>query len=110
MPESQLIIPIVKAHQWFKNGDHPDDESTIIESPGDTILFSEGKVVRRFRHPYTNGKEDCLDCGRKYNEHGWIDELLKKAVCPGDWIITLPSGLHYALSAEFYYQCLSEEW
>ncbi|QBX32148.1 hypothetical protein [Pseudomonas phage PA1C] len=27
MPYYQAILPLVEAHQWFKNGDHPMDRT-----------------------------------------------------------------------------------
>jgi hypothetical protein len=69
----------VDAHQWFKNGDHPEDGD-----PG-----SEGKVVRYYRDPYDDGQRKCKKCGNIMHDHGWIDTLEGgHIVCPGDWIIT----------------------
>lgn len=72
---------VVEAHQWWKNGDHPDD------GPADR----EGKVVRYFRHPHVPGNHPCEYCGRIMHDHGWIDTVQGgHTVCPGDWIIPEP--------------------
>jgi hypothetical protein len=77
-----LRKPVVfEAHQWFKNGDHPED---CPEHPG-----WEGRVVRYYRRPSVDGQRPCQYCQRVMHEHGWIDTLEGgHIVCPGDWIIT----------------------
>lgn len=77
----------ITAHQWFRNGDHPDDDGTSPEDPEQR----EGKVVRFFRRPEAEyaGTRLHLLCGHTWHEHGWIDTLEGgHTVCPGDWIIT----------------------
>lgn len=75
----------VDACQWFKNGDHLNDES----GPTD----KEGEVVRRFRRPDVNGCMVCTHCGRTAHDHGWIDTPSGgQTVCPGDWVVTMPTG------------------
>ena len=70
---------LIEAHQWFKNGDHPED--------GDPA--TEGQVVRYFRHPDYDGAGAHEPCGYTWHDHGWIDTLEGgHTVCPGDWIIT----------------------
>ena len=82
----------VTAHQWFKNGDHPGDDAVPVVLSNGVQFDSEGKVVRRFRHPQMSGHDLCEVCREKYHEHGWIDTLeMGHRVCPGDWIIT---GVH----------------
>lgn len=56
----QKIYEPVEAHQWFKNGDHPED--------GDPS--QEGRVVRRYRNPDVPGESVCTTCGHKMNDHG----------------------------------------
>jgi hypothetical protein len=81
----------IEANQWFKNGDHPLDCNTEMES-----LTCEGKVVRYYRHPRMDGQQPCKHCGRIMHDHGWIDTLEGgHIVCPGDWIITGVKGEHY---------------
>jgi hypothetical protein len=71
-------------HQWFKNGDHPEDKWEIDEV-GETE--TEGLVVRYYRHPMVNGKDLCGICKRTMHEHGFIDQGEKGIkVCPSDWI------------------------
>jgi len=79
---------IVDAHQWFKNGDHPEDFTGVEVVISSGILITEGQVVRRFRHPTVIGDQACVDCGKPMHVHGWIDGPVQDhVVCPGDWII-----------------------
>ena len=76
---------IIRATQWFKNGDHPKD------GPRDR----EGQVVRFFRAP-DFPTPNCLGCGTPYQGHGFIDTAQGgHRVCPRDWIITLAGGERY---------------
>lgn len=94
----------VEVHQWFKNGDHPEDHTTIISIVGEEPFESEGKVVRYFRHPdeewagwkiHTNTKTSDV-CERTFHDHGWIDTAEGgHTVCPGDYIITGVQGEYY---------------
>lgn len=88
-------LPVeISATQWFKNGDHPLDESTIVQS--EVPFQSEGKIVRRYRHPETPGTNKCMYCDEYMHIHGWIDTLEGgHIVCPGDWIITGVAGEVY---------------
>lgn len=100
MTEAEYIkLPIpVKATQWFKNGDHPNDETRMVTPvPGDGEPFaSEGKVVRYFRRPDVPGERSCAKCSFTMHVHGWIDTLEGgHVVCPGDWIITGVNGEVY---------------
>lgn len=73
------------ACQWFKNGDHPNDKTGQADE--------EGKVVRRFRHPDVSGEAVCSHCGHRAHDHGWIDTSDGgQSVCPGDWVVTTPTG------------------
>src|SRR5688572_2884998 len=92
----------VDAHQWFKNGDHPQDKvGELVPDPatvGGFYAAVEGQVVGFFRRPepqYAGGlKHDR--CGRTWHDHGWIDTLEGgHIVCPGDWIITGHIGERY---------------
>ena len=77
---------VIEAHQWFKNGDHPEDLSDYL--PNSTAT-TEGKVVRRFRRPDVDSAAFCSECDHPFFDHGWIDTLEDgHRVCPGDWIIT----------------------
>lgn len=87
---------VIQAHQWFKNGDHPDDGNETFadgEYAGDKY---EGSVVRYFRRPDVPGTRQCSACGETFHVHGWIDTLEGgHIVCPGDWIITGVAGERY---------------
>lgn len=85
MAEFRKKPVVIEAHQWFKNGDHPEDGTE-----------GEGKVVRYFRHPDVPGASVCQHCGKAMRVHGWIDTLEGgHIVCPGDWIITGVAGERY---------------
>ncbi len=88
---------VVDAVQWFKNGDHPDDDCTMVQMmPSGELAQSEGKVVRYFRHPCHSGDLVCDHCGKEMHVHGWIDTFEGgHIVCPGDWIITGVAGERY---------------
>ena len=88
MPTFRLREPhLIEAHQWFKNGDHPGDKSVPIDPEHPEQGCTEGRVVRRYRHPNVSGNDKCPLCGNLYHVHGWLDlpdsEGLR--VCPGDW-------------------------
>jgi hypothetical protein len=98
---------VIEATQWFKNGDHPNDESRLITPvPGDGEPYlSEGKVVRRFRRPDARGDEGCPKCTWTMRSHGWIDTLEGgHIVCVGDWIITGVQGERYPCKPDIFEQ------
>ena len=89
---------VIEATQWFKNGDHPEDNCVPIQpSEGDKDMFmSEGKVVRYYRRPECDGQHKCMYCNDIMHNHGWIDTMEGgHIVCPGDWIITGVKGERY---------------
>ena len=87
---------IIEAHQWFKNGDHPNDSCILIENNNGELFLSEGKVVRRYNHPERSWTSVCKHCGLTMEEHGWIDTLeVGNIVCPSDWIITGVESEYY---------------
>ena len=96
---------LTEATQWFKNGDHPEDQSTPIDTPGGAERLTEGKVVRHFRSLNIPGGRFCPECGNPMQRHGQIINGLnqeEEIVCPGDYIITDSKGRHYRLhSHEF---------
>ena len=105
MPKYRKKPIVVEAHQWHKNGDHPLDFSERVSSPDDSeaTFLSEGKVVRRFRHPDINGDQSCRRCGEIMHIHGWIDTSDGgHTVCPGDWIITGVQGEHYPCKPDIF--------
>jgi len=84
---------VITAHQWFKNGDHPNDQSEMIFTDG---FLSEGKVVRYFRDPNIDGKQKCKYCDDIMHNHGWIDTMEGgHIVCHSDWVITGVRGEMY---------------
>jgi hypothetical protein len=86
---------VIEAHQWFKNGDHPQDGEPSME----------GAVVRYFRHPVVPGERSCEHCGAKMHDHGWIDTLEGgHIVCPGDWVITGVKGERYPCKPDIFKQ------
>lgn len=87
----------IEAHQWFKNGDHPEDNpSGEAYMDGEVEREPEGKVVRYYRNPEDDEKRECEQCGYTMNEHGWIDTLEgNHIVCPGDFVITGVAGEKY---------------
>jgi hypothetical protein len=89
-------LPVeIEATQWFKSGDHPDDNRDTFDA-GDGPFLGEGKVVRYFRHPDVPGETLCSECSVRFHEHGWIDILEDgHRVCPSDWIITGVAGERY---------------
>lgn len=91
----------VKAVQWFKNGDHPNDRVTIINENGE---YSEGNAVRRFRSPDVSGKTWCSKCGDTMHHHGWIDHGSQygQTVCPSDYILETPEGDYYRMSKQMF--------
>jgi hypothetical protein len=79
----------IEATQWFKNGDHPEDNSF---RKGSATEY-EGGVVRFFRHPDVEGTTVCDFCLMNFFAHGWLDTPDGgREVCPADWIVTAPNG------------------
>ena len=87
---------VIEAHQWFRNGDHPEDGPTFND-------LHEGKVVRRCRRPDIDGVLACSECGLPFHDHGWIDTLEDgHRVCPRDWIITGVQGERYPCKPDIF--------
>lgn len=115
-------------HQWFKNGDHPDDhvgeqevdwvalgdlhpelfgQEPITDGklPADTPTYTrqEGAVVRYFRAPDISGTEIHAGCGHTWHDHGWIDTLEGgHNVCPSDYIMTGIDGEHWPVKSDIF--------
>jgi len=106
---------VVEATQWFRNGDHPNDDSERpFEDTGELSLVPrEGLVVRYFRRPGTLGQSLCSKCNWQFFSHGWIDTLEGgHIVCPGDWIITGVRGEYYPCKPDIFaetYEPVEEE-
>ena len=91
---------LLEATQWFKNGDHPQDQSLEIERPGSSPGLTEGKVVKHFRSLNIPGGRFCAQCGNVMEEHGLLDGLNgEETVCPGDYIVTDQKGNYYVLKS-----------
>lgn len=90
---------VVEAHQWFMNGDHPQDHATTH----DRLLNTEGAVVRHFGEPEVDGDKLCQRCTLPIRFHGWIDTLEGgHIVCPGDYIITGVQGERYPCKPDIF--------
>jgi hypothetical protein len=102
MPLFKKKPPVVEASQWFRNGDHPADQSEPIDRPGDSPILSEGKVVRFFSWFHIPGDRYCPECGNQMKKHGIIDGLNgeEELVHPGDYILTNAKGRFYRRSAK----------
>jgi len=88
---------VIDATQWFRNGDHPNDQDNQ-DVPG-----GEGKVVRYYRHPSVTGYKVCEHCQKIMQDHGWIDTLEGgHIVCPGDWVITGVKGERYPCKPDIF--------
>ena len=106
---------VIEAHQWFKNGDHPDDYVSPLYRvyhngrsttyPREYCLEKdfEGTVVHRYRTPELDGQNTCKHCGNIMHVHGWIDTLEGgHIVCPGDWIVTGVHGERYPCKPDIF--------
>lgn len=101
MPSYRQKLQEVEAYRWFKNGDHPKDNSIPMEG-GE---LTEGKVVRRFRTPEISENSliqpKCQKCSNDMHDHGWIDNALYgDPVCPGDYVITGVDGTIYPMKPD----------
>lgn len=89
---------VIEATQWFKNGDHPEDDCyRPFEDTGIIPnMQREGNIVRYYRHPRIDGQIVCDECKALMHDHGWIDTLEGgHIVCVGDWVITGVKGERY---------------
>jgi hypothetical protein len=101
---------VIEATQWFKNGDHPEDDCRMIQpalshkGDGENQPFlSEGKVVRYYRRPNDDGQRHCQHCGIIMHLHGWIDTKEGgHIICPGDYIITGVQGERYPCKPDIF--------
>ena len=100
MPKFRKKPVEIEASQWFKNGDHPKDDTARMQPD---VSECEGAVVRYFRHPTVPGKNGCRHCDKTMHDHGWIDTLEGgHIVCPGDWIITGVKGENYPCKPDIF--------
>jgi hypothetical protein len=95
---------LTDATQWFKNGDHPLDNSTPIKKSRGSAALSEGEVVKHFRSLNIPGGRFCPLCGNVMHKHGLLDGEnavnSEEIVCPGDYVVTHPNGKFYRLHSE----------
>lgn len=91
---------LTEATQWFKNGDHPKDESKPVEKAEGSPGLTEGRVVRYFQSLNIPGGRFCSECGNVMQKHGILNGLNgEETICPGDYIVTDRRGRYYKLSA-----------
>jgi hypothetical protein len=90
---------LIEATQWFVNGDHPEDNSELIERPGAGPVLSEGKVVGFFRAQHIPDNRFCPECGNTMHKHGWLAKR-EERICPGDYVVTGGKDNYYRLKAE----------
>lgn len=78
-----LIKPqICEAVRWQKDGDHK------------AVTLAGGGASSR-------AAMKCSECGYTMGRHGYVDVLGKKVmVCPGDYIVTQPTGDYYPCAAK----------
>jgi hypothetical protein len=103
---------VVEATQWFKNGDHPEDDAFCLGSASDgsypetgakEVYEREGKIVRYYRTPALDGETLCKHCGKEMHDHGWIDTFEGgHIVCPGDFVITGVAGEKYPCKPDIF--------
>ena len=95
---------IIEATQWFRNGDHPEDNSRTLIDPETGPFLTEGDIVHSFgRRLDVDSSEFCKLCGEIFGNHGWIDTLEGgHIVCPGDWIITGVKGEMYPCKPDIF--------
>ena len=103
MPKFRKKPVVIEAHQWFRNGDHPDDQCKQSTGADGKSFPWEGKVVRYYRHPKVDALKKCDHCLNTMHVHGWIDTLEGgHTVCPGDWIITGVKGERYPCKPDIF--------
>jgi len=91
---------LTEATQWFKNGDHPLDDTQPVKRAEGSPSLTEGKVVLYFRSLNIPGGRFCPDCGNIMQKHGLLEGVNgEEIVCPGDYIVTDQKGRYYRLSA-----------
>lgn len=95
-------IPI-EAHRWYKNGDHPEDNSKPTVGARGRLWYTEGNVVKFYKVKEGLGLQKCQQCNHIFNHHGWIDTLEGgHIVCPGDYIITGIKGERYPCKPDIF--------
>lgn len=94
---------LIEATQWFRNGDHPQDESLRIDTADGPMRLTEGKVVRYFKSLNIPGDRACSTCGNAMKVHGELTYTFdgrEEIVCPGDYVVTDPKGHYYRMAPQ----------
>ena len=105
MPKYRKLPVVIDATQWFRCGDHPQDDSVVMHMHcvDGLDLITEGKIVRYYRTPDGDSQTLCKHCGIVMYHHGWIDTLEGgHIVCPGDYIITGVKGEMYPCKPDIF--------
>jgi len=108
MPLFRKKPVVIEAHQWIKNGDHPQDDAPVIRTwaGGLIVELGEGRVVRAYigsGDEVKGGNMSCNECGAALRWHGWIKTLEGgHIVCPYDWIVTGVKGEMYPCKPDIF--------
>ena len=79
----------LEATQWFKIGDH--------------------SAIQPYSRYDCAGHVICQFCGKQLKHHGQLHIRNEShSVCPGDWIITEPSGKHSVCRAKLFNEIYEE--
>ncbi len=89
------MYPIIKemlVHEWYRNGDHPEDRTVN--------RLNDGRVVKRVSiEDLENQIKICPLCKQTADKHGILQNAVdgELYVCPGDYIETIKEGsrTHY---------------
>lgn len=90
----RMTDEVVSAVRWFKDGDHPEDESKLLSNGN----MTEGKVVGFYRRRDDEDRK-CVLCGHVMYNHGMLGD---KLICPGYWIINKEDGTYDACGDKFF--------
>lgn len=103
---------LVEATQWFRNGDHPFDQSTPVDTAGSSSTLTEGAVVKFFRRLHIPGDRICQECGNVMHKHGLIADPNgdEEIVHPGDYILTQKTHGHFYRRAAVEFEAMFEPY
>lgn len=96
---------VIEAFQWFKKGDHPEDNcETIHPNPDNNVHLKSFLSENEFIEYYGFGRNKiCKICNKSLYHHGCIRTLEgKHIVCPGDYIITGIQGEQYPCKPDIF--------
>jgi len=102
----------VEATQWFRNGDHPFDDSKPVDTAGPSSTLTEGKVVKFFRRLHIPGDRVCQECGNVMHKHGLIEGVngVEETVHPGDYILTQKTHGHFYRRSAVEFEAMFEPY